>query len=114
MQNDGLTLQTVAACRKSPFGAFRQILQSAARIICSLIANKFYTCSLKSIFRQVHALTENVFYLVFRLREKFCEAFSTVCDGLTLQTVVLHWNIERRRNTCIVLLRDVKLLSCSD
>ena len=29
-------------------------------------------------------------------------------DGLTLQTVVLHWNIERRRNNCTVLIRDVK------
>lgn len=28
-------------------------------------------------------------------------------DGLTLQTVVLHWNIERRRNNCTVLIRDV-------
>ena len=35
-------------------------------------------------------------------------------DGLTLQTVVLHWNIERRRNNRIVLIRDVKLLFCSD
>ena len=36
-------------------------LQSAARIICLLMADKFHTCSLRSIFRQVHALTENVF-----------------------------------------------------
>ena len=28
------------------------------------------------LFRQVHALTKNVSDLVFRLREKFCEAFS--------------------------------------
>ena len=63
---------------KIPFGAFRQILQSAARIICSLPANKFHTCSLRSIFRQVQALTENVSDFVFRLREKFCEAFSAV------------------------------------
>ena len=31
-------------------------------------------------------------------------------DGLTLQTVVLHWNIERRRNNCTVLIRDVNFL----
>lgn len=29
-------------------------------------------------------------------------------DGLTLQTVVLHWNIERRRNNCTVLIRPDK------
>ena len=34
-------------------------------------------------------------------------------DGLTLQTVVLYLYIKRRRNNCIVLIRDVKLLSCS-
>ena len=53
-------------------------LQSAARIICLPMADKFHTCSLRSIFRQVHALTENVLDFVFRLRGKFCEAFSTV------------------------------------
>ena len=31
-------------------------------------------------------------------------------DGLTLQTVVLHWNIERRRNNCTVLIRDVSIV----
>ena len=34
-------------------------LQSAARIICSLKANKFHTCRLRSIFAQVHAPGEN-------------------------------------------------------
>ena len=34
-------------------------LQSAARIICSLKANKFHTCRLRSIFAQVHALGKN-------------------------------------------------------
>ena len=46
---------------KKSFGLFRQTF-----------------CSLRSIFRQVHALTENVLDFVFRLRGKFCEAFSTV------------------------------------
>jgi len=64
--------------RKSPPGLFDGFLQSAACIICSLLANKFHACSLRSIFCQVHALTENASNLVFRLREKFCEAFSTV------------------------------------
>ena len=37
----------------NPFGLFRQFLQSAARIICSPMANKFHTCSLRCIFCQV-------------------------------------------------------------
>ena len=36
-------------------------LQSAARIICPLWADKFHTCSLRSIFCQVHAPAENDF-----------------------------------------------------
>ena len=41
----------------SPFWA--KGLQSAARIICSLKANKFHTCRLRNIFAQVHALGKN-------------------------------------------------------
>ena len=63
---------------KIPFGAFRQILQSAARIICSHNANKFHTCSLRCILRQVHALTQNILNAIFCLRRKLCEAFLTV------------------------------------
>ena len=33
-------------------------MQSAARIIGSLMANQFHTCSLRSIFGQVHALAQ--------------------------------------------------------
>ena len=46
---------------KNPFGAFQQIFQAAARIICSPLANKFHTCRLRSFFRQVHAPAENEF-----------------------------------------------------
>ena len=34
-------------------------LQSAARIICVLLAHKFHTCSLYCIFCDVHAAAEN-------------------------------------------------------
>ncbi len=63
---------------KKPLGLFRQFLQSAARIIYLLTAAKFHTCSLRSIFCQVHAPAENDFNFVFRFRGKFCEAVSTV------------------------------------
>ena len=43
--------------RASPLGI--KGLQSAARIICSLKADKFHTCRLRSIFAQVHAPGEN-------------------------------------------------------
>ena len=42
---------------QSPF--LTKGLQSAARIICSLKANKFHTCRLRSIFCQVHAPAKN-------------------------------------------------------
>lgn len=45
------------------------------------MADKFHTYSLRSIFRQVHALAKNVFDLIFRYREKFCEAFLTDCNS---------------------------------
>ena len=57
-------------------------LQSAARIICSLLANKFHTCSLICIFRQVHALTEKFSDFIFFLRRKLCEAFCTDWQGV--------------------------------
>ena len=38
---------------QSPF--LTKGLQSAARIICSLKANKFHTCRLRSVFCDVHA-----------------------------------------------------------
>ena len=64
---------------ENPLRGFPPVfLQSAARIICMPLAYKFHTCSLRSIFRQVHALTENILNFVFRWRGKFCEAFSTV------------------------------------
>ena len=43
-------------------------LQSAARIICLPQADKFHTCSLRSIFRQVHAPAENDFDSICHFR----------------------------------------------
>ena len=67
------------ACRKSPSAFSASSLQSAARIICLPKADKFHTCGLRSIFCQVHALTENVSDFIFCFRRKLCEAFLTVC-----------------------------------
>jgi len=78
---------------KNPFGVFRQFLQSAARIICSLMANKFHTCSLRSIFAHVQevncpagaretalgcAAVKNELTFIHRYRGELCEAFLTV------------------------------------
>ena len=43
-------------------------LQSAARIICSLKANKFHTCRPRSVFCDVHAAAKNGLHLICRLR----------------------------------------------
>ena len=52
-------------------------LQSAARIICSLKANKFHTCRLRSIFFQVHAPAKNDSIYLPSAGGKLCEAFLT-------------------------------------
>ena len=62
-------------CRKSPSGLSASFLQSAARIICSPAVNKFHTCSLRSIFCQVHALAENVFTLFSACAENSAKLF---------------------------------------
>ena len=67
-----------SACRKRPAAFSASFLQSAARTPCAPLAHNSYTRSLRSILCQVHALTQNVLDFIFRLREKFCEAFSTV------------------------------------
>ena len=46
-------------CRKTPSGLSDRFLQSAARIICPPMGDKFHTCSLRSVFCQVHAPAEN-------------------------------------------------------
>ena len=51
---------------QSPF--LTKGLQSAARIICSLKANKFHTCRLRSVFCDVHAAVKNGSILLCRLR----------------------------------------------
>ena len=42
--------------------------QPAARIICSLKANKFHTCRLRSVFCDVHAAAKNGLHFICRLR----------------------------------------------
>ena len=63
---------------KNPFGLFRQVLQSAARIICLPMADKFHTCSLRCVFVHVHAAAENDFHFIRRFRGELCEALGTV------------------------------------
>jgi len=53
-------------------------LQSAARIICPLEADKFHTYSLRSVFCQVHAPAENDSDPIRRRSGELCEAFLTV------------------------------------
>ena len=66
--------ERLAGCRKSPMGLFDSFLQSAAHIIRPPMANKFRTCSLISIFAQVHAPVENGFDFIRRCGGELCEA----------------------------------------
>ncbi len=63
---------------EKPLRGFPTIgLQSAARIICPPKADKFHTCSLRSIFRHVHAAAENNFDFIRACGRELCEAFLT-------------------------------------
>ena len=54
--------RTVSQAVEKPLTGFSdKFLQSAARTPCSPTANNSHTCSLRSIFCQVHAPTENDF-----------------------------------------------------
>jgi len=61
-------------CQKSPLGLFDSFLQSAARTPCAPTAHKAHTCSLRSIFAQVHAPVENGFHFIRRSSGELCEA----------------------------------------
>ena len=52
-----------------------KFLQSAARTPCSPTANNSHTCSLRSIFCQVHAPTENDLILFGGLRRQTLRGF---------------------------------------
>ena len=91
--------------RKSPLGLFDGFLLSAARTPCAPLAHNSHTCSLISIFRQVHALAETVFHFVFHRRGKFCEAFSTLCvhprnGGGRFARLWRIWRSRRFRSAC--------------
>ncbi len=69
-------------CRKSLSGLSDNFLQSAARIICPLVAAKFHTCSLRSIFAQVHAPVKNSIRLYLRLAAQTLRGFLHTGIGL--------------------------------
>jgi hypothetical protein len=50
-------------------------LQSAARALCPPLADKEHTCSLKSIFRGVHAAAENVILFYFAVTGETLRGF---------------------------------------
>ena len=46
------------------------------------MANKYHTCSLRSVFIHVHAAAKNDFDFIRRIRGELCEAFLTVCSEI--------------------------------
>ena len=64
-----------SAWRKFPSGLSANFLQSTARRICLLMANKFHTCSLRCIFVHVHAAAKNDLDFVFLLPQKILRNF---------------------------------------
>ena len=75
-------------CRKTPVGFSDKLGQSAARIICPH-GDKFHTCSLRSVFCQVHAPAENVLgFLCRHWRQTLRGFFNKLKGHLTLQSGV--------------------------
>ena len=60
---------------KTLTGFSDKFLQSAARTPCSPMANNSHTCSLRCIFCQVHAPTENDLILFGGLRRQTLRGF---------------------------------------
>ena len=70
----------LSVCRKRPTAFSASFLQSAARTPCALMAHNSHTCSLRSIFCQVHAPSENDFDFYFLLTQKTLRGFFCVDD----------------------------------
>ena len=64
-------------CRKNPEGFSTKGSQSAARIICPSMTDKFHTGSLRGIFSHAHVARENDFISLPPTGGKLCEAFLT-------------------------------------
>ena len=62
---------------KNPPGFPTKGLQSAARIICPSVTDKFHTGSLRGIFSHAHVARENDFISLPPAGGKLCEAFLT-------------------------------------
>ena len=81
------------AVEKPLTGFSDKFLQSAARTPCSPTANNSHTCSLRSIFCQVHAPTENDLILFGGLRRQTLRGFfdklypgRAICRGFSYLT----------------------------
>ena len=90
-QDDSSTSRVLSGCRKSPPGLSDRNLQSAARTPCAPTAHNSHTCSLRCIFCQVHALTENDSEFIRCSRSELCEAFSTVCQHQQGAVFYIHF-----------------------
>ena len=74
---------------KTPSGFSANFLQSAARTPCAPMAHNSHTCSLRSIFRQAHVLTENDSDFIRRCCGELCEAFLTRWEACPMGRLLL-------------------------
>ena len=65
------------SCRKSGKATFSSRMQSAARRICPLQADKSHTCGLRSVFSDAHVAGENRFQFFRACGRELCETLST-------------------------------------
>ena len=77
------------AVEKPLTGFSDKFLQSAARTPCSPTANNSHTCSLRRIFCQVHAPTENELILFGGLRRQPLRGFFDKLNGSPFRGAIL-------------------------
>ena len=92
------------AVEKPLTGFSDKFLQSAARTPCSPTANNSHTCSLRSIFCQVHAPTENDLILFGGLRRQTLRGFFDKLKGRGIHRGLCYLLEEKMKKKQVIKL----------
>ena len=94
----------IQAVEKPLTGFSDKFLQSAARTPCSPTANNSHTCSLRSIFCQVHAPTENDLILFGGLRRQTLRGFFDKLKGRGMHRGLCYLLEEKMKKKQVIKL----------
>ena len=94
----------VQTVEKPLTGFSDKFLQSAARTPCSPMANNSHTCSLRCIFCQVHAPTENDLILFGGLRRQTLRGFFDKLKGRGMRRGLCYLLEEKMKKKQVIKL----------